>query len=271
MRSFIVKGKPSRNDLRSMLRRRAIGEWVTKRPPREWSVGDEIFIWEGTPTLAIVGVARLHGVQSPDRQGVTSFVLRYETSYLEGTLGIERLRADPTVRGASFLKAGAAGTVFPLSERQAARVRALLKRINPALRFQAHRPETNTFVRALSIRQPWAELIMRRKKTIEVRSRPTHVRGTVLVYASKAPVHRADVARVEAEYGLDVDSLPVGVIVGSVEIVGCRPLRKADSDAAAFPVDRDTEDYAWELAHARRFAKRRRPAKQPQPTFFRPF
>jgi hypothetical protein len=40
--------------------------------------------------------------------------------------------------------------------------------------------------RALSIRQPFAELIMRGKKDIEYRSRQTHIRERVFVYACKA-------------------------------------------------------------------------------------
>ena len=38
--------------------------------------------------------------------------------------------------------------------------------------------------RALSIRQPFAEMILRGKKKIEVRSFPTNVRGPMYLYAS---------------------------------------------------------------------------------------
>src|SRR5688572_21152433 len=42
------------------------------------------------------------------------------------------------------------------------------------------------FMRALSIRQPWAELILRGIKTIEYRSRPTRIVGERFwIYASK--------------------------------------------------------------------------------------
>jgi predicted transcriptional regulator len=40
-------------------------------------------------------------------------------------------------------------------------------------------------LRALSVRQPWAELILRGIKTIEVRSRLTKIRGCVQIYASR--------------------------------------------------------------------------------------
>ena len=38
---------------------------------------------------------------------------------------------------------------------------------------------------ALSIRQPYVEMILTRKKRIEYRSRRTHVRGRVYLYAGK--------------------------------------------------------------------------------------
>lgn len=39
-------------------------------------------------------------------------------------------------------------------------------------------------IRALSVRQPWAELIMLGDKEIEYRNYPTDVRGIVYIYAS---------------------------------------------------------------------------------------
>lgn len=40
-------------------------------------------------------------------------------------------------------------------------------------------------IRVLSIRQPWASLIIEGLKTIEVRRRPTNIRERVAIYASK--------------------------------------------------------------------------------------
>ncbi len=39
-------------------------------------------------------------------------------------------------------------------------------------------------MRAISIRQPWVELIFGGEKQAEYRSRPTHIRGRVYLYAS---------------------------------------------------------------------------------------
>jgi len=40
---------------------------------------------------------------------------------------------------------------------------------------------------AIGIRQPWAELILRGIKTVEIRSTGTNQRGTIYVYASRRP------------------------------------------------------------------------------------
>jgi len=40
-------------------------------------------------------------------------------------------------------------------------------------------------VKALSLKQPWAQLIVEGKKTIELRSWNTHFRGRFLIHASK--------------------------------------------------------------------------------------
>jgi hypothetical protein len=106
--------------------------------------------------------------------------------------------------------------------------------------------------RALSIQQPFAELIMAGKKKFEYRSVPTRVRERVYVYASKrpGPQERWDQA------GYESGSLPTGVLVGSVEIVGCS--RRADG-------------YAWKLARPKRAKRKLKPKNHPQPVWFRPF
>lgn len=82
---------------------------------------------------------------------------------------------------------------------------------------------------ALSIRQPWAWLILNAGKDIENRNWPTKFRGRVLIHASKG------MTRAEYEAGVDplwhcggptielpgMHDLDRGGIVGSVEIVDC--------------------------------------------------
>jgi predicted transcriptional regulator len=73
-------------------------------------------------------------------------------------------------------------------------------------------------VRALSIKQPHAENILAGHKTEEYRSRPTKILGKVYIYASLQP----DCRFLNI---VDLDSLPKGVIVGTVVISGCKKVR----------------------------------------------
>lgn len=93
---------------------------------------------------------------------------------------------------------------------------------------------------ALSIRQPWASLILKAGKDIENRDWPTKVRGRILVHAAKGmtrdehedAIHFA-VAAIRArpqegakpttlrERGFAHEDLARGGIIGSVEIVDC--------------------------------------------------
>ena len=70
-------------------------------------------------------------------------------------------------------------------------------------------------MKAISIRQPWAELILSGRKTIELRTWETKIRGRVAVHAGK------QVKRAACEaYGLDGTTLVRGGLVGYVDIVG---------------------------------------------------
>ena len=106
--------------------------------------------------------------------------------------------------------------------------------------------------RALSIQQPFAELIMVGKKKYEYRTIPTKIRERVYVYASKkaGPTQRWD----ESKY--EPGSLPTGVLVGTVEIIGC---------------EENAGEYAWKLARPKRLKRRIKPKNQPQPVWFHPF
>jgi ASCH domain len=109
--------------------------------------------------------------------------------------------------------------------------------------------------RALSIRQPHAEAILRSVKTIEYRNSSTRVRGRVLIYASKGryPVGRE--TALMRQYGIrDVtcDDLPRGVLVATVDLHVCR-------------------GGSWHVRDLRRASKLVAPTRQPQPVWFVPF
>ena len=104
---------------------------------------------------------------------------------------------------------------------------------------------------ALSVRQPFAEQIMRGTKKIEYRSKKTNIRGRVYVYASKKP--RKDAyEKMKVEPG----TFPVGVLIGTIEIIDCK--EKSD-------------EYHWILAKPTRLKKVIKPKSHPQPIWFKPF
>ena len=110
-------------------------------------------------------------------------------------------------------------------------------------------------MRALSIRQPYAELILRGVKTIEYRSRPTRIIGErFFIYAARtwAGVPGHDYSELQRGNG----PLPTGVIVGTATIVRCV---------------RDNGHYEWHLGDVQRIDRPRKPKGRPQPVWFRPF
>jgi hypothetical protein len=82
-------------------------------------------------------------------------------------------------------------------------------------------------MRALSIRQPWAWLIVNGHKTIENRDWSTAFRGPVLIHASLTMTqkyHRELSAQMLADFAIELpayDALERGGIVGVAEIVDC--------------------------------------------------
>ncbi len=67
-------------------------------------------------------------------------------------------------------------------------------------------------MKALSLKQPWAELVVSGRKTIEIRKWNTHFRGKFLIHASKNTNKER-----EEEFGFQ--NLPTGCIVGKAILV----------------------------------------------------
>ena len=117
----------------------------------------------------------------------------------------------------------------------------------------AESPEADILsMRALSVRQPYVELILRGIKKIEYRSTPTTIRGRVLLYASRIP----GPAEAFTNARLKLADLIRGAVVGSVEVVDCRPGR---------------DGYEWGLRHPLRLPVPMIPDAKPQPIWFYPF
>jgi len=108
--------------------------------------------------------------------------------------------------------------------------------------------------RAISIKQPYVELILRRLKRAEYRSRATNIRERVYLYASLKPrVKDPGWRQLPRQPG----ELPTGAIVGSVEIAGCRRLPGGSG-------------FAYVLKNPKRLRRPLKPTNQPQPGLWRP-
>src|ERR1700682_3757385 len=95
---------------------------------------------------------------------------------------------------------------------------------------------------ALSLKQPWAALLVAGHKSIEVRRWPTARRGRVLIHAARVSDPRDEVwARVPED--LHEAAQVVGGIIGAGELTECRAYRTAEAFAA--DSDRHFNDPSW--------------------------
>ncbi len=103
-------------------------------------------------------------------------------------------------------------------------------------------------MKALSVRQPWAELLVRGKKTLELRTWTVAYRGPLAIHAAQTVEEQACLAQ-----GLDPRRLTVGAVVGTVELANIVELdadsyaARADEHLAGEPFQAPL--YGWELAN----------------------
>jgi hypothetical protein len=125
--------------------------------------------------------------------------------------------------------------------------------------------------KALSIKQPWAELILMGLKKLEVRQVPTDVRERVYLYAGLGVVDEHGQQRCQ-ELSIDPEILPRGMIIGTVQIIGCLPARKGDIEKSGGDPETPIQGwYTWYLARPRRLKRDLLPKNNPQPGLFKPF
>ena len=122
---------------------------------------------------------------------------------------------------------------------------------------------------ALSLKQPWAQLVVHRQKRFETRSWKANVRGWVIVHASGSTVDAAGKAVMRspvyagfaAYTGVTVDhvtcgphgTMPTHVIVGAMRILDCQPVEDVQaelSDRERTYGDFGPGRYAYRLADA---------------------
>ncbi|CAO3405512.1 ASCH domain-containing protein [Azospirillum palustre] len=103
---------------------------------------------------------------------------------------------------------------------------------------------------ALSVKQPWAELIMMGNKSIEVRSWTTDHRGPLFIHTGQKPA--ADFL----EFFSDVDASFRGGFIGIVDLVDIEPFRQASWSRLRpehlVPGPMPQGYFGWRLANPRR-------------------
>ena len=108
--------------------------WETGRAPKQWAADDRLFFWESSPSKCLVGMGTLErpfdGYNANDK---VRFAVKYLTKRIDVVIEQTELRSLPALKEASFLKAGPAGTVFPLDYKMAAVMYNLIIQRNPKL------------------------------------------------------------------------------------------------------------------------------------------
>jgi len=105
-------------------------------------------------------------------------------------------------------------------------------------------------MKALSLKQPWAELILQGKKKIEIRKWNTNFRGGFLIHASKNPDE-------EAMKRFGFKDLPVGCIVGKAELVDVKAYKdnEFEKDSNLHLATTDWGNYGFILKNVKRSNK----------------
>ncbi len=91
-------------------------------------------------------------------------------------------------------------------------------------------------MKALSLKQPFAELIVSGRKTIELRKWNTKFRGEFFIHASKNPDE-------EAMKSFGFVNLPLGVIVGKSKLIGVK--KYGDEEEHKKDKDKHLADSSW--------------------------
>ena len=109
-------------------------------------------------------------------------------------------------------------------------------------------------MKALTLTQPWATLVMSGRKKFETRSWATGYRGRIAIHSSKGmPGYAKEAAR---EFGLDPETLPRGVVLGYVYVMAVaatedvrEALTWAEDHLELAYGDFDDGRWAWQLAN----------------------
>lgn len=96
---------------------------------------------------------------------------------------------------------------------------------------------------AISVKQPWAALLVAGIKTVEVRTWPTRARGPVLIHASKNPDPRPDGWALVATPELDALAARRGGVIGVADLTSCVRYATAEAFARATEAHRNNPNW----------------------------
>jgi len=104
-------------------------------------------------------------------------------------------------------------------------------------------------MKALSLKQPWVELILQGKKKIEIRKWNTNFRGEFLIHASKVPDMKA-----MKRFGFKENELLLGFIVGKAELVNVKHYNNKEfkQDKSLHLATKDFGNYGFILKNVKR-------------------
>ena len=114
----------------------------------------------------------------------------------------------------------------------------------------------------LTLRQPWANMLMYIGKSQEIRTMNTNIRGRIAIRSSLTKPLKRDLDWLE-EYGLnvmfadnwydDMDSFKRGVILGTISLTGCTKIESKEHFRSTVDAHMNNPDsykdglYAWKM------------------------
>ena len=112
-------------------------------------------------------------------------------------------------------------------------------------------PILNQTMKAITLWQPWAQLCVLGEKLVETRGYKTNVRGRVAIHAAKSDhsgillhIPMKELAFFQQAGVCGIPGPPLGAVVGTVEIVDCRPLAKLAGTKYDTPKERAFGDWS---------------------------
>ena len=123
------------------------------------------------------------------------------------------------------------------------------------MKNKIHTPNDGGTIKAITIWQPWASLIVHGFKKVETRGWATRHRGNLFIHAAKKPIketeriYQVNRKSIEQRLNKELETLPYGSIIGKVNVADCveitpdfvRTLAAGELDCGDYTYGR----YAW--------------------------